>query len=104
MPNVYRIPLVAIPQRFAIELNTHPLVMLCRWNGESPAWELSLYDGNTGAPLFESLSLVTGTNLLAPYAYLGLGGSLIVFTDGELSAVPTETNLGTEGNLYFVTE
>jgi hypothetical protein len=53
--------------------------------------------------LVSGIPLVTGVDLLAPYAYLGFGGELLVATDGNTAAVPTYANLGTGSHLYFVT-
>ena len=57
-----------------------------------------------GNPLVSGIALVTGADLLGQYAYLGIGGQLIVMTDGDPSAIPTFTNLGIESHLYYVTE
>ncbi len=46
----------------------------------------------------------TGSDLLAPYAYLNFGGKLVAQTTNDTNAVPTMANLGSSGNLYFVVE
>lgn len=102
--NAYKIPLVNIPQRFAISLNGRSFIIVCRYNPEIPSWQLSFYDGDTEELLFDNMPLVTGVDLLAQYKHLGIDGSLIVFTDGNDTAVPTETNLGVESNLYYLVE
>lgn len=97
----FKIPFTNVPQRFAISLAGKDYVLQNVWNSESNSWEISMFDGDTDAPIFASLPLVTGVNLLRQYEYLGIAGSLYVYTDGDDTAVPTETNLGVESNLYF---
>lgn len=99
---VFRIPLVALPQRFSIDLAGRALTMVSRWNGEMPAWCIDLYDANTQEPIILCLPLVTGGDLLAQFRHLDLPGSLVVFTDGDLGAPPELQNLGAEANLYYV--
>lgn len=100
---VFMIPLENIPQRFAIELGGMPLIVESRWNGEMPAWELSLFDAATSAPLIASLPLVSGVDLLSQHAHLGLAGQLRVVTDGDQLLPPTLGNLGIEAHLYYIT-
>jgi hypothetical protein len=46
--------------------------------------------------------LVTGSDLLAQFAYLKLGGHLVVLSEGETFALPTFENLGSGSHLYWV--
>ena len=66
------------------------------------AWFLDLADANNNAVL-TGIPLVTGLDLLAQYAYLGIGGMLVVQSDNDLSLVPDFNSLGVTGHLYFVT-
>tara|TARA_R110000868_G_scaffold62751_6_gene189495 strand:- start:1064 stop:1378 length:315 start_codon:yes stop_codon:yes gene_type:complete len=100
--STFVVPLVALPQRFPIELAGYPYICQCRWNGEAPAWTLDLVDGITNEVLFVGLDIVTGTDLLSQYRYLEIGGALVAYTKGETNAPPSETNLGIESKLYFV--
>lgn len=100
---VFKVPLENIPQRFAIELGGVPLLVESRWNAEMPAWELTVFDAATSVPLIASLPLVSGVDLLAQHAHLGLGGQLHVLTDGDQLLPPTLENLGVEADLYFIT-
>ena len=104
MITAFRIPLVATPQFFDITLAGKAYSMVCRWNGEMPAWVLDIADATTATPLLFGLPIVTGVNLLAQYRHLEFGGGLIARTDGAGNPPPTETNLGTESYLYFVTK
>lgn len=102
MATIFTIPLTNTPQRFAIDLNGKSYLVSCVWNGEAPAWELSLFDADTEEPIFAGLPLVSGLDLLAQYGYHQIGGSLYVYTDGDEHASPTLDNLGGEANLYYV--
>jgi len=102
--NAFKIPLINIPQRFAIDLAGKSYIVLSRYNTEMESWLISMADGDTEEDIFDSMPLVTGVDLLAQYAYLGIQGSLIVYTDGDEHATPTEFNLGAESNLYYLVE
>lgn len=101
----FQLPLTNIPQNFQISLAGKEYLMTCKWNASPEAgWVLDFADALTGAAIAANIAVVTGTNLLAGLEYLGFGGALYVFTDGDQLAVPTLDNLGTESNVYFVTE
>ncbi len=51
-----------------------------------------------------NIPLVTGTDLLGQYEYVGLNGQLFVYTDGNADNVPTLDNLGIESNLFYLTD
>jgi spore coat polysaccharide biosynthesis protein SpsF (cytidylyltransferase family) len=101
--NIFRIPFTAVPQRFDITLAGRALTMVARWNGECPAWSFDLIDAVTTETLINNMDIVTGCDLLEQHSYLGIGGRLFAFTDGDPGAPPTEENLGTDSNLFFVT-
>ena len=67
------------------------------------SWILDIADGNSGSILAAGLPLITGADVLEGIEYLGINGSLIVYTDGNPSAIPTLNNLGIDCNLYFLT-
>lgn len=100
----FKIPFTNTPQRFAISLAGKDYILQNVWNGENESWEITMLDGDTEEPIFASMPLVTGTDLLRQYEYLGIGGALYVYTDGDDTAVPTLANLGVESNLYFWVE
>lgn len=97
----YEIPLSPRPQTFSIALGGITYKMTLRWNVPSAVWMLDVADA-TGALLVGSIPLVTGVDLLAQYAYLGFTGKMVVQTDHDPEAVPTFSNLGTAGHLYFI--
>lgn len=101
---LFKIPLVNNPQSFLIELAGVTYQMTCKWNDADEAgWVLDLADEG-GNSIVANLALVTGVDILSGLEYLGIGGQLIVHTDGDDDAVPTFENLGVESNLYFDTD
>jgi hypothetical protein len=98
----YRMPLQAKPQRMSIALAGVTYNLVSRYNQYAAAWVLDLYDAS-GTALLLGVPIVTGSDLLEQFAYLAIGGELIAQTDHDTDAVPTFTNLGANGNLYFVT-
>lgn len=102
MDQVFIIPLTNIPQRFTIELSGKAYVVVCKWNGEMPAWTLDISDEVTNQPLIVNLPLVTGTDLLEQFPHIGIPGELYTTTDGDEYAPPTLENLGQEAHLYYL--
>jgi hypothetical protein len=100
---IFQIPLIAAPQKLTITLSgvEYQLTLQYR-NTNMGGWTLDIAD-SSGTPLVQGIPLVTGADLLAQYAYLGFGGQLLVQTSSNPDAVPTFDNLGTDGNLYWVT-
>jgi hypothetical protein len=101
MSSPLRVPLQPTNQRFTITLVGVVYTMTIRWNGACQAWILDLGDASNNL-LIAGLPLVTGVDLLSPFAYLNIGGQLIVQTTNDTPAVPTLANLGLAGNLYFI--
>lgn len=91
-----------MPQKFTISLAGVTYNMVLQWNGQGSFWGLDIADQNN-VPIIQGLPLVTGIDLLEQYAYLGIGGQLIVTTDFDTGAPPTSSNLGSQSHLYFVT-
>lgn len=100
--SVYEIPLRAEPQTFLIDLAGDSYRMTIRWCGAMAAWVLDL-DTPEREAVLHGIPLVTGTDLLGQYEYLGIEGQLRVQTLGDLEAIPTFENLGTNGVLFFIT-
>lgn len=101
---LFRIPFANIPQRFAIELTGTTYTLENRWNGmnEGGCWEIDVYDENE-SPIVMGIPLVTGSDLFEQFEYLGLPSPVIVFTDGDETAIPTLDNLGGDANVWLVT-
>jgi hypothetical protein len=96
---LYEIPLNGQPQRLQITLANVAYQLTVQWRN-SAGWVMDIAKQD-GTPVIQGVPLVTGTDLLAQYRYLGIGGSLVVSTDADPDAVPTYTNLGTASHLYF---
>ena len=94
----YTIPLTPEPQSFGITLAGKEYNLTVRWF-EAPegGWHLDIQEPDKAAPILMGIPLVTGCNLLEPYAYLDFGGALWV--DAKLP--PTFDNLGAEVELIF---
>lgn len=99
----YIVPLVNLPQRFTIDLAGTTYTLVSKWNDIALSWYLDILDAAQN-PIACGLPFVTGADLLEGLAYLGIDGSLIVYTDGQPWAVPTLNNLGVNSQLYFQTE
>lgn len=101
----YVLPLTNIPQTFDIALAGVNYTVTCRWNdADEGGWCLDIKDTDSGATLVTNVPLITGADCLSGLEYLGINGQMIVYTDGNDTAVPTLTNLGVESNLYFRTD
>lgn len=97
---VYKMPLTNVPQRFSMDIVGVTYIITCRWN-ESIGWSIDINDAND-VPLIACLPLVVGSDLLGQYAHIGIGASLVVYTDGDQYEPPTLANLGIESNLYLL--
>ena len=94
-------PLSAIDQRFQIPLNGVTYQLTIKWCAPAAAWTLDIADEG-GTALISGIPIVTGIDLLEQYQHLGIAGQIVAQTDGDTFAVPTQTNLGTAGRLYFI--
>lgn len=102
---IFLVPLTNIPQKFTISLGGVDYNLICRWNDAPEAgWVVDFTDANSDVPIAANIPLITGEDCLSGLEYLGINGKLIVYTDGDDTAVPTLQNLGTESNLYFGTD
>lgn len=98
--SLFEVPLSAKPQSLQITLANVAYLFTVQWR-TGAGWVLDIASQDAD-PIVQGLPLVTGTDLLGQYKYLGIPGALVVFTDADLDAVPTYENLGTESHLYFV--
>lgn len=103
--STFLIPLRGIAESFEISLAGKAYLLTVKWNdGFEGGWVFDLADATTDEVLVACIPFTTGTDLLSGLGYLGIEGELIVYTDGDETAVPTISNLGTESNLYFLTD
>lgn len=96
----YEIPLSPEPQTFQIALAGVTYTLTLKWNVPANCWVLDIEDQD-GIQMISGIPLVTGSDLLEQYAYLGFGGTLTAETDHDTCAPPTYDNLGTTGHVYF---
>lgn len=98
---IYEIPLSGDPQSLFIVLAgiEYKLTFIFR-DVDQGGWIMDIAT-TTGAPIVAGIPLVTGADLLAQYAYLGLNVEMRVTTDSNMDAVPTFDNLGSASHLYF---
>ncbi len=85
----YQVPLTPTPQTFSMVLPnglTYNFRLIFNFT-PNPCWLLDIADAN-GNPLVCGIPLVTGADLLAQYAYLGLACKM------WCSSLPTFANLG----------
>jgi hypothetical protein len=106
MTSMNIIPLSGIPEIFNITLAGVGYTMQFLWR-DCPSlgvgWYMDIGDAN-GVPILCGVPLVTGANLLEQYAYLGIGGGLMVYSAGDPDTPPTFYTLGDTSQLYWVTE
>jgi hypothetical protein len=101
MSKAYKFPLSPKAQSFFARLGSKRYLLTWRFNSAAQSWMLSIADENKN-PILSSIPVVTGLDLLAPYRYTGIEGSIVVQTDHNADAVPTYANLGQDGNVYYV--
>lgn len=101
---IYEIPLAAAPQQLQINLAGVDYIITVYWCWPAQCWMFDLAIASTSVYLLRGLPFVTGSNLLAQYGFLNIGGALVVQTDNEPMTMPTFTNLGQTAHLYFITE
>lgn len=98
----YRIPLTNSQQQLGISLGGIVYTLTVNFNANANSWTLDI-SNQAGDIVVAGIALVTGCDLLGQFGYLKFGGSLVAMTDYDTDAVPTYSNLGDNGNLYFVT-
>lgn len=101
--SAFPLPVSATAQSFFVQLNNVSYKLTLRWNAVAVCWIMDLADAEE-VPVIQGIPIVTGTDLLAPYAYLGIGGGIVALTEGNPDAVPTFDNLGSGGDVFFVTD
>ncbi|MBN3832966.1 hypothetical protein [Burkholderia sp. Ac-20344] len=104
MATYLKIPLTADPQTFRITLSGIDYQMKVQYrDAGGTGWILDVADAS-GNPLVSGIPLVTGTDLLGQYSYLGFGGRLWVQGSADPDDVPTFDDLGIGSHLFWVTD
>jgi hypothetical protein len=98
----YEIPLTNDSQLFSIDLGGIEYQFRLYWCEDSLAWIFDISD-SLGMAILSGIPLVAGVDLLGPFSYLGFGGVLNAYTDGDLNSSPTYDNLGITGKVAFTT-
>jgi hypothetical protein len=102
MSTPYEISLSAQPQQFQVSLGGVLYTLFVRWCPPASAWMLDIYASDGITAIVTGCPLVTGTDLLVQYAYLGIKGKLVVQSDVDVNLVPAFDELGVSGHLYFL--
>lgn len=101
---VFRIPLVAAPQRFTITLGGVEYNLRFQYrDAPNAGWIMDVYTIN-GDPIICGQPLITGADLLGQFKYLGIAGGMLVLSDANPSLVPTFESLGVTSHLYYFSE
>lgn len=100
--SAYEIPLSPQPQTFLIDLLGTQYRLSFAWCAPHGTWTMSIATAG-GDPIVQGIPLVTGTDLLAQYAYLGILGSLFCQSLEDVDAPATFENLGVNSLLFLVT-
>ena len=98
----YKFPLSPKAQGMFVRLAGTRYWLTWRFNSDSASWMLSIAN-EAKVPILSNIPVVTGLDLLAPYRYTGIQGSIVVQTAHNADAVPTFDNLGGDGNVFYVT-
>lgn len=101
--SVFLIPTSNTPQSFGVNLAGINYTLTFKWNdSDQSGWIMDVGDESNN-PIACGLPLITGDNILEGLDYLGIQGIIIVYTNGDASAVPSYDGLGSTSNLYFLT-
>lgn len=108
MTTANQIPFQQQSQQMQITLGSIAYNLRMQWNVPNQTWMLDILNQD-GNQIISGMAVVTGEDLLAAFEYLEIGGALDA---GQLQAQttsdtfepPTYENLGTDGNVYWVTE
>ena len=98
---LYELPFTARPQYVNVHLGGLRYRFKLAWNVPANCWILDILSTN-GTPIACGLPIVTGSDMLAQFDYLGIGGQMLVTTDQTRGdGVPTYEGLGITGHVYF---
>lgn len=108
MTTANQIPFIAQAQQMQITLGSVAYNLRMLWNKFNNTWMLDILDQDSNA-IISGMAVVTGEDLLIAFEYLEIGGALDagqlqVQTTSNTFVPPTYDNLGTDGNVYWVTE
>lgn len=97
----YQIPVIPAAQTLRAQLGQSYYRLAFAFIDEPEGgWTLDIAD-DEGAPLVQGIPVLPYQDLLEPYAYLGIGAQLIVYTPGAPQQKPTFAGFGTDSVVLF---
>ena len=97
----FTIPLYVDPRyNFKIDLEGNSYLFTIHWNVIAAAWYLDI-EGISNTVEYRGIKLVTGVNLLKPYAIRELG-ALYMLDNDEEGLDPDYENIGSRYEMYYV--
>jgi len=95
-------PLLPQAQEMQIQLGAVEYTVRFGWGATTDGgWFIDLSDVD-GNPILMGLPLTAGENVLQQFDYLGIPGEIRVQTDGNVLVEPTYANLGSNGQVLFI--
>ncbi|HWQ41895.1 MAG TPA: hypothetical protein VN456_07650 [Desulfosporosinus sp.] len=96
-----KIPLTSAPSQsfkctIPVDGKNITLKLNVRFNTAANYWVMSISDPKTEKYILDGIPLLTGTDILGQYAYLGLGSASILNIGNNTMDSPDSTNLGTD--------
>lgn len=98
---IFELPTSSTAQTYQVALGGVLYQVTFRWIDVAQYWIVDIGD-STGELIVGSLPLEPGYDLLGQYAYLGIGGSLVVANDASPDNPPDYASLGTLAHIYYV--
>lgn len=98
---IQEIPLTADNQHFSILIGGTTWRISIIWR--DLYWIMNIQNGRS-EPVISGIPLVTGADLLAQYAHMGIGFKLVVVCDENTQDYPTKNDLGGRSHLLVSTE
>ncbi len=96
---LYEIPVRNPPCVFSFEFPEQACRLRFAYEDGEGTWIMDV-SNDDDTPIVHGIPLVTGLDLLGPYASLGLGARLFVLSAGDPSDIPAFADLGTSARLY----
>ena len=102
MSEAFEIPLRKGPQKFSVQLGANEYqVSLAYAAAPDGGWHMTIADAD-GKTLVAGVMVTSGEDILQQFAYLGIPGAIYAATDNDADTPPTFANLGTGGQLFYV--
>jgi hypothetical protein len=107
MATIWEIPLTPRAQVMDVNLGGIVYTLNFRYNRVNSTWVMDIGD-SLATPMIMGIPLVTGTDLLGQFRYLGIGGGVPMITmtiavGHSPDETPTYDDLGIDSHLYYKT-